>query len=62
MKILNWKQIGAPVPKGEPWPDTKEYYIKRALMAQELIDDMRKEIERLKLKVNQLRQRDGRNC
>ena len=57
MNILNWKQIGAHVPKGEAWPDTKEYYIKRALMAEELIDDMRKEIERLKLKVNQLRQK-----
>lgn len=43
--------------KGEPWPDTKEYWIKRAAMDEVLILKQKKEISRLKQKLNNLRQK-----
>jgi hypothetical protein len=43
--------------KGEPMPQTQEYWLKRAMMDQELILEQRDEIEKLKQKVNQLGQK-----
>jgi len=44
-------------PRGEPMPQTQEYWEKRAAMDQELILEQRDEINRLKCKVNKLEQK-----
>lgn len=43
--------------RGEPMPQTQDYWVKRALMDQELILEMKAEISKLKQTVNNLRQR-----
>lgn len=57
ISIINWRALGTNLPRGESWPEEKEYYIKRALMTDELIDEMREEISKLKCTVNKLRQK-----
>jgi hypothetical protein len=42
--------------RGQPMPQTREYWEKRAAMDQELILEQKDEISRLKHTVNQLRQ------
>ncbi len=44
-------------PRGEPMPQTREYWEKRAAMDLELIMEMKEEISKLKHTVNQLRQK-----
>lgn len=48
-------------PRGEPMPQTREHWEKRAAYDQELILEMKAEISKLKHKLNQAMQRgDGR--
>ena len=44
-------------PKGEPMPQTREYWEKRAAMDLDLIMEQKEEISRLKQTVNNLRQK-----
>ena len=41
--------------KDEPMPRTEEYYLKMLALDDELIQEMKEEISKLKAKVNQLR-------
>lgn len=52
-----WQTMAPPIPKDARMPQTREYWIKMAAMDQELILEQQDQIERLKLTVNQLRQR-----
>ena len=57
MTITNWQQHAPPIPKGARMPRVIAYYEKRALMDQELILEQSLEIQRLKMTVNDLRQK-----
>jgi len=54
-----WQDMAPPVPKGQPMPQTREYWIQLAARDQELILDLKDEISKLKCKVNQLQQKLG---
>ena len=47
-------------PKGEPMPQTREYWEKRAEMDQELILEQKEEIAWLKQRINKLEQKKSR--
>jgi len=57
MTKTHWQGHAPPIPKGVPMPREIAYYEKRALMDQELILEQSVEIQRLKMTVNDLRQK-----
>jgi len=54
-----WQDMAPPIPKGQPMPQTREYWIQLAARDQELILELKDEISKLKCKVNQLQQKLG---
>lgn len=52
-----WQDVAAPIPKGRPAPQIREYWEKIFLMDQELILEQRDEISSLKRTINDLRQK-----
>jgi len=52
-----WQDMAPPVPRGQPMPQTREYWIQLAARDQELILEQREEINRLKCRVNDLQQK-----
>lgn len=54
-----WQDMAPPTIKGQPMPQTREYWIQLAARDQELILEQRDEISRLKAKVNNLQQKVG---
>jgi len=53
----HWQDMAPPVPRGQPMPQTREYWIQLAARDQELILEQRDEINRLKCRVNDLQQK-----
>ena len=53
---MNWRDTLTPT-KGERMPMTEEHFTKVIAMRDELIDDQREEISKLKMKVNKLQQK-----
>lgn len=47
--------------RGEPMPNTREYWEKHWLMQDELIRDLLAENRKLKQKINKLEQKNGRS-
>jgi hypothetical protein len=54
-----WQGMAPVFPKGQPMPQTREYWIQLAARDQELILEQSAEIARLKQTINKLRQRNG---
>ena len=54
---MRWQDMTETPVKGEPMPKTIEHYQKVLAMDDELIHEQRLEISRLKMTINQLRQR-----
>lgn len=54
-----WQDMAPPTKKGQPMPQTREYWVQLAARDQELILEQRDEISRLKAKVNNLQQKVG---
>tara|TARA_R110000823_G_scaffold235397_1_gene361428 strand:- start:195 stop:428 length:234 start_codon:yes stop_codon:yes gene_type:complete len=52
-----WHELAPPVCKDKRMPMTEDYFYKVLAMDVELIDEMRKEIQQLKMTVNKLRQK-----
>tara|TARA_R110000803_G_scaffold51825_1_gene106850 strand:- start:1053 stop:1259 length:207 start_codon:yes stop_codon:yes gene_type:complete len=55
--MIRWFDLAPPTPKDKRIPMTEEYFYKVLAMDAELIDEMREEIQKLKMKVNKLRQK-----
>jgi hypothetical protein len=55
--IIRWFDYAPPIPKDTRIPMTEEYFYKVLAMDAELIDEMREEIQKLKMTVNKLRQK-----
>jgi hypothetical protein len=53
----DWQEMAPPTLKGSKMPMTQEYFYKVLAMDQELILEQREEIQRLKMTINQLRQK-----
>jgi len=53
--MIRWFDLAPPVPKDKRMPMTEEYFYKVLAMDAELVDEMRKEIQQLKMTVNKLR-------
>ena len=53
----NWRNMAPTPPKGESMPQTPEQFAKVCAMRDEVIEDQRWEIVRLKRKVNHLQQK-----
>lgn len=56
MVMAGWRTRGSTPARGEPMPDTREYWEKHWLMQDELIRDLLAENRKLKQKVNKLEQ------
>tara|TARA_R110000772_G_scaffold86345_1_gene180771 strand:+ start:688 stop:921 length:234 start_codon:yes stop_codon:yes gene_type:complete len=54
---IPWHELAPPVSKDKRMPMTEDYFYKVLAMDAELIDEMRKEIQQLKMTVNKLRQK-----
>lgn len=56
--INDWNTRHSPItpPRGEPMPQTQEYWEKRAIMDQDLILEQREDISKLKVRINKLEQ------
>lgn len=54
-----WQDMAPVFPKGQPMPQTREYWIQLAARDQELILEQAAEIGRLKQTIHKLRQRNG---
>ena len=52
-----WHELAPPVCKDKRMPMTEEYFYKVLAMDAELIDEMKEEIQKLKMTVNKLRQK-----
>jgi|TARA_R110000764_G_scaffold45470_1_gene102127 hypothetical protein len=52
-----WHELAPPVCKDKRMPMTEDYFYRVLAMDAELIDEMRKEIQQLKMTINKLRQK-----
>tara|TARA_B110000208_G_scaffold51072_1_gene67146 strand:+ start:1387 stop:1596 length:210 start_codon:yes stop_codon:yes gene_type:complete len=55
--MIRWFDYAPPIPKDKRMPMTEEYFYKILAMDAELIDEMRGEIQNLKMTINKLRQK-----
>ncbi len=54
-KKTNWRDMALTPGKDKPMPRTEDHYLKMLALDDELIQEMKEEISKLKAKVNQLR-------
>tara|TARA_R110000744_G_scaffold118681_1_gene221575 strand:- start:202 stop:426 length:225 start_codon:yes stop_codon:yes gene_type:complete len=56
---IKWYDLAPPLPKDKRIPMTEEYFYKVLAMDAELVDEMRGEIQQLKMTINKLRQKSA---